>query len=246
MGSLPATPVSATLRLFVTDPSGASGTLYRTSTTNWSETGTTYNNRPGTSGNSIGNSRNAAAGQWVEFDVTSTVTGAGQYGFTLTNGSSDLVAFSSREGANPPQLVVSYGGAVAGSLPMPASPGLALSRSFTTVPFSGTSPMIRAFDLEGSAYVPQDDALWLSDDNGDRVFEVDATTSTLRRALQRSEFSNALPPGGVGSPAGLSRSDDFESLAYDATNDRSTSSRATAARARPTPPSRRTTRPSTG
>ena len=28
-------------------------------------------------------------GQWVEFDVTSTVTGAGQYGFTLTNQSND-------------------------------------------------------------------------------------------------------------------------------------------------------------
>jgi len=105
------------------------------------------------------------------------------------------------------------------TLPLPATPGLARSRFFTTSTFSGTNPAIRAFDLEGSAYVPSDDALWLSDDNGDRVFEVDATASTVRRALQREEFANALPPGGVGSPAGLSRSDDFESIAYDATND---------------------------
>ncbi len=219
VGSLPATPVSATLRLFVTDPSATSGRLYRTSTTNWSETGTTYNNRPGTTGNSIGDSRNATAGQWVEFDVTSTVTGAGQYGFTLTNHSSDLVAFSSKEGANPPQLVISYGSSSADSLPMPTSPGVALSRSFTTAPFKGTNPAIRSFDLEGSAYVPADDALWLSDDNGDRVFEVDATKSTVRRAIDRTEFSNALPPGGVGSPAGLSRSDDFESTVYDPIKD---------------------------
>ena len=37
--------------------------------------------------------------------------------------------------------------------------------------------------------------------------------------IQRDDFANALPPGGVGNPAGLSRSDDFESIAYDATND---------------------------
>ncbi len=217
--SLPATPVSATMRLFVTDASATTGTLVRTANTTWTETGTTYNNRPGTTGGTLGASRNAPLGQWVEFDVTSTVTAAGQYGFTLQNGSADLVGFSSKEGANPPQLVISYGTATAGSLPMPASPGVALSRYFTTSTFSGTNPAIRAFDMEGSAYVAKDDALWLSDDNGDRVFEVDATASTVRRALQRDEFANALPPGGIGSPAGLSRSDDFESIAYDATND---------------------------
>jgi FOG: PKD repeat len=218
VGALPATPTSAKLRLFVTDASATSGNLFRTSTT-WTETGLTWNNKPATTGASIGASRAATLGQWVEFDVSSTVTGAGQYGFTLTNLAADAVAYSSREGTNLPELVLTYGSAPTGPLPMPASPGLALSRSFTSVPFSGTSPAIRAFDLEGSAYVPSDNALWLSDDNGDRVFEVDATTSTLRRALQRSEFSNALPPGGVGNPAGPSRSDDFESIAYDATND---------------------------
>ncbi|MEP6625809.1 MAG: PKD domain-containing protein, partial [Acidimicrobiia bacterium] len=217
--TLPASRVSATLRLFVTDASATSGTLFRTATTTWTETGTTYNNRPGTTGAQLGASRNAALGQWVEFDVTSTVTGAGQYGFTLTNGSTDLVGFSSKEGANAPQLVLSYSTGSAGSLPMPASPSLALSRYFTTSTFSGTNPAIRAFDLEGATYVPKDDALWLSDDNGDRVFEVDATASTVRRALQRDEFSNALPPGGVGSPAGLSRSDDFESIVYDPVQD---------------------------
>jgi PKD repeat protein len=217
--SLLAPRVSATLRLFVTDASATSGTLFRTATTTWTETGTTYNNRPTTTGAALGGSRNAPLGQWIEFDVTSTVTGAGSFGFTLTNGSTDQVGFSSKEGANAPQLLISYTSGPIGSLPLPATPGLARSRFFTTSTFSGTNPAIRAFDLEGSAYVPSDDALWLSDDNGDRVFEVDATASTVRRALQREEFANALPPGGVGSPAGLTRTDDFESIAYDATND---------------------------
>lgn len=220
VGSLPATPTSATLRLFVTDASATSGTLFGTSTS-WNESTINWNNRPGTVGNAIGASRNATLGQWVTFDVSSVVTGAGQYGFTLTNGSADLVAFSSKEGANAPQLVISYGGGGggAGSLPMPASPGLALSRYYTTAPFKGTSPAIRSFDLEGATYVPKDDALWVSDDNGDRLFEIDATNSTVRRAINREDFTNAAPVGGVGTPAGLSRSDDFESTVYDPVHD---------------------------
>ena len=98
------------MRLFVTDASAVSGTLFRTATTTWTETGTTYNNRPATTGSALGASRNAPLGQWVEFDVTSTVTGGrASIGFTLTNGSTDAVGFSSSEGANPPQLVISYG-----------------------------------------------------------------------------------------------------------------------------------------
>jgi PKD repeat protein len=217
--ALAAAPVSATLRLFVTDASATSGTLVRTASATWSETGTTYNNRPATTGGTLGASRDAPLGQWVEFDVTSTVTAAGQYGFTLTNGSSDPVGFSSREGANAPQLVITYTTASAGSLPMPASPSVALSRYFTTSPFKGTNPAIRSFDLEGATYVPKDDALWMSDDNADQIFEVDATGSTVRRALPRSDFSSALPVGGVGNPAGLSRSDDFESTVYDPVHD---------------------------
>ena len=100
--SLPAPRVSATLRLFVTDASATSGQLFRTATTTWTETGTTYNNRPATTGSVLGASRNAPLGQWIEFDVTSTVTGAGNFGFTLTNGSTDQVGFSSRKARTPP------------------------------------------------------------------------------------------------------------------------------------------------
>ncbi|MGZ4676491.1 MAG: CBM96 family carbohydrate-binding protein [Acidimicrobiia bacterium] len=216
VGTLPAAPASAKLRLFTTD-AGTTGSLYRSASATWTETGITWNNKPGTSGGSLGASRAATLNQWVEFDVTPTVTAAGEYGFTLTNASSDLTAFSSRQGANPPQLILTFGGTGTGSIPLPSTPGIRLSRSFTAAPFSGTS--VLAHDLEGSAYVPSDNALWLSDDNSDRVYEVDATTSILRRSIPRDDFANALPPGGIGTPAGPTRSDDFESLAYDATND---------------------------
>jgi PKD repeat protein len=109
VGSLPAVPKSAKLRLFTTDGSTATGQLFRTASTTWTETGTTWNNKPATSGSSLGASRAATLGQWVEFDVSTTVTASGAYSFTLTNASGDLAAFSSREGANAPQLVINFG-----------------------------------------------------------------------------------------------------------------------------------------
>jgi hypothetical protein len=83
--------------------------LWRTSSTTWSETGTTWSNKPAITGSSLGASRAAPLGQWVEFDVTTTVTASGEYSFTLTNAGSDLAAFSSLQGANAPQLVISFG-----------------------------------------------------------------------------------------------------------------------------------------
>ena len=47
VGALPATPVSAKVRLFVTDASTATGTLFQTANATWTETGLTWNNRAG-------------------------------------------------------------------------------------------------------------------------------------------------------------------------------------------------------
>ena len=47
-----------------------------------------------------------AAGQWVEWDVTTALSGSGLVSFSLTGSSGNSVYFSSLEGANPPQLVV--------------------------------------------------------------------------------------------------------------------------------------------
>jgi hypothetical protein len=37
------------------------------------------------------------------------VTGPGEYSFALTNGPGDVAAFSTRQGANAPQLVINFG-----------------------------------------------------------------------------------------------------------------------------------------
>ena len=80
----------------------------------------------------------------------------------------------------------------------------------------GTSTKVS--DNEGSTYVASDDALWMADDNGDALWEVDRTTGALRRKLAQSAFINA-PRFGVGGTAGQSRTEDLEALAYDANAD---------------------------
>jgi hypothetical protein len=49
---------------------------------------------------------------WVEFEVGELVTGDGSYDFGLSNGSSNSANYSSREGAHPPELVVTIAPAV--------------------------------------------------------------------------------------------------------------------------------------
>ncbi len=201
--ALPAAPTNATLRLFVTDASPVTGTLFATSST-FSETTTTYNTRPATIGAQIAASKAATLGQWVEFDVTAQVTAGGAYGFTLTNGNSDTVAFSSREGANAPQLVLRFPsvGGPTPSLPNPPNVGLRLNHQFSTSPFPGTTTS--AGGEGGTASVPSDNALWLTD--GTKAYEIDATTNALRRVVPTADFTNALPVDGAGSPAGTTRS----------------------------------------
>jgi len=95
-------------------------------------------------------------------------------------------------------------------------PQLTLNHFIRTSPFVGTSTKVS--DNEGSAYVASDDALWMADDNGDALWEVDRTTGALRRKLAQSAFINA-PRFGVGGTAGQSRTEDLEALAYDANAD---------------------------
>jgi PKD repeat protein len=96
---------SAKLRLYVVDASPNAGTLYSVPDTGWSESGITWNTRPSL-GPAVGPAGTATLGTWVEIDVTSIVTGNNTYSFGLVGASSNAAWFSSKEGANSPQLVV--------------------------------------------------------------------------------------------------------------------------------------------
>lgn len=80
-----------------------------------------------------------------------------------------------------------------------------------TTPFVHTRISMR--DGEGSAYVPRDHSLWLADDGTDAIFEV-AKGGRFKRVIDEEAFRSAHRFGG-GPRAGPSRTDDFESMAYD-------------------------------
>lgn len=93
---------------------------------------------------------------------------------------------------------------------------ISLERTIRTTPFAGTSVSMR--DQEGSAFVPVDNSLWLADDNGDAIFEVNPATGALKRRIPEADF-NAAPRFGGGPQAGANRTEDFESVAYDVNSD---------------------------
>lgn len=99
---------------------------------------------------------------------------------------------------------------------MPPAPFLTPSGMIVTRPFIGSTTS--AFDGEGMAYVGVNEALWLADDNGDMLYEVDIETGSLMSSISAAELSVATRLGG-GPAAGDARTGDLESLAYDSVND---------------------------
>jgi VCBS repeat-containing protein len=88
-------------------------------------------------GPSLGTVTVLPVGSWVEIDVTAQVPGAGIYSFALAGIEGNSTRFSSKEGANPPELVVTT---VGGGGPAP-EPDIAVnpaSHDFGTV-FLGSS-----------------------------------------------------------------------------------------------------------
>jgi hypothetical protein len=113
---------SAALRLFVMDGSVDGGAVYAVSNeyegtaTPWTENGLTWDNAPTMRGTALSTAGGASVGRWVELEVTAAIAGEGMYSFGLKNATVDVVYYSSKEGANPPELVVRTSGI---SLPAP-------------------------------------------------------------------------------------------------------------------------------
>ena len=95
---------SATLRLYVVNGSLAGPALHATSSA-WDELSLTWDTRPAM-GAMLGDAGTVALGTWLEYDVTATVAGGGVYAFGLSQSGPDGTDFSSREGAYPPELVI--------------------------------------------------------------------------------------------------------------------------------------------
>jgi parallel beta-helix repeat protein len=102
---------SAKLRLYCVDPSDRGGDFHPLADPNavWSEQTVTWNNAPAASSATTASMGGVTAGTWYEVDVSSFVTGDGTYSLRTTTPSSNGADYSSKEGANPPQLVLTLG-----------------------------------------------------------------------------------------------------------------------------------------
>jgi len=98
-------PTSVKIRLFVTDGSDNCGSWYKVDN-GWTETGVNWNNKPAVGGSPAATVGACVTGNFVDVDVTSAITGNGTYSFEATSGSTNTGEFSSREGTNPPQVVI--------------------------------------------------------------------------------------------------------------------------------------------
>ena len=101
------TVVSAKLRLFaVNSSSGSGGEFHPVADTSWSESAVTYETAPAADPDPLGSLGPVSAGTWYEVDVTPLMTGDGPTSLRVTSPSSDGADYSSKEGADPPQLIV--------------------------------------------------------------------------------------------------------------------------------------------
>jgi parallel beta-helix repeat protein len=95
---------SARLRLFATSTNKNGFRIHSVSSNAWSESGTSFGNAPAF-GPVVASSGPVTAGNWYSVDVSSLVAGDGLVSFAVTSTSSTGTSYSSREGANPPQLL---------------------------------------------------------------------------------------------------------------------------------------------
>jgi Calcineurin-like phosphoesterase len=106
VSGLTGTVTNAKLRLYAGNGSPDGPSLYPTGP-DWQETAVTWDSRPARIGPAAADLGKVKTGTWVEYDVTSLVTGNGRQSFELPSVSTDGTGFATKEaGANGPQLVV--------------------------------------------------------------------------------------------------------------------------------------------
>jgi hypothetical protein len=76
----------------------------------WSESALDWANAPPIGATNVGTSGAITSNTWTTVDVSSLINGNGLLSMAMIGINSTAIAFSSREGANPPQLVVTYVG----------------------------------------------------------------------------------------------------------------------------------------
>jgi hypothetical protein len=153
---------SAKLRLFVTDGSSDGGSFYQVSndydgtSTPWAEDEITWRNAPTIDGDVLASAGAVSADEWIELDVTTAITGPGEYSFGIKSGTTNSTYFSSEEGANPPELEVEIDPppAIASFAPTITPRGATVTivgadfANATSVAFNGTEAEVYTIDSD--------------------------------------------------------------------------------------------------
>jgi hypothetical protein len=113
------TVTGAVLRVWANSAQSTGYDVFSVADNTWGETTLTNANAPAF-GAKLGSSGKITAGTWTSVDVTTDITGNGTYSFGISTTNGTAVSLSSREGANPPQLVIGVNGGPA--LIVPALP----------------------------------------------------------------------------------------------------------------------------
>lgn len=108
LSGLGGTITNATLRLWVTSGTASGGSAYLVGN-GWTESGITWANAPAIGTAALDTRGAVTTGTWVEWDVTAAVAGNGSLSLAIRNAGGSGT-YSSREGVNDPQLVVTSGG----------------------------------------------------------------------------------------------------------------------------------------
>ena len=124
----------AKLRLYNVNASNLGGDVYGATGTTWSEKTVTWNTAPAATGSPLAALGAVTTNSWYELDLSSLIAGDGVYTLRISSTSGDGAAYTSREGNNTPQLVISIFGssqtATPTDTPVP-----------TPTPTPGNSPM---------------------------------------------------------------------------------------------------------
>ena len=100
----------AVVRLYNVDASTGGGDFYPVSDTTWQEETVTWNTAPAAGTSQLASLGAVNPGLWYEVDLTSFITGDGTYSLRITSLSTNGADYSSKEGAQPPQLVITVDG----------------------------------------------------------------------------------------------------------------------------------------
>jgi tartrate-resistant acid phosphatase type 5 len=98
--------VKATLRLYDIDPSSKGGDFHAMTDTTWNEGTVNWNNAPAADPAIIASLGAVTVNNWYEVDVTALIQADGLHSLRITSTASDGADYDSREGANPPQLIL--------------------------------------------------------------------------------------------------------------------------------------------